>query len=163
MLWWHDQLSMLKHFKSIAQQVGFQLLHSNSRSRDKFLVCGGSAQQAKIKRLPPWTEGRCCVLWQQFMLLLICSLLTRALNYNSESQLYWLVAVHCLIPANFHLSGVVITLHSKGRGSLDKHPRLPAENHYVHSYHHAKGQTYFYACMTHMHARTQILQIYNIV
>lgn len=43
------------------------------------------------------------------------------------------------------MSGVVITRQVSG--GRDEHP---AEKHYLHSHHYAKGQTYFY---THTHAQ----------
>lgn len=53
------------------------------------------------------------------MLLVTLSLLQFCSLQSSACQLYQLVAVHCLIRANFHLSRDVITL--KVRGSLDQH------------------------------------------
>lgn len=111
------------------------------------------------KKPPQRTGGRCSVFWQQFMLLVTLSLLHFCYLQNSACQLYQLVTVHCLTWANFHLRGVVITLHGKARGSLDKHPQLPAEYHYLHFRHNAKGQTFFFFLHMHSHTPNEIYQV----
>lgn len=82
------------------------------------------APTCKTKKQKQTSADRAKTLWKHFVLLAILSSLHFCSHHSSACQLYWLVAVHCLIAAHFHLSGVVITLQSKEEEVLINTPRF---------------------------------------